>query len=170
MRRRAVSIASFCIAALAPLSPDRGQASLPETPAGTVFRDFLVAYNSGARGEVEAFVRAHYAPDPDRVRRADRVLAGPLLSVRARGDIREVTINDPLDIEVWVHGTVSQAEFILREEEHTIRGVGLLQGMLPPAAITPAADEAQLLARIERYLETNVGGALPGRGPPAART
>lgn len=136
----------------------------PDTPAANVFRGFLTAYNSGSVEQMRSFVRAHYNSND-----AGKIAARTeyWMDIFSRyGSVRphSISINEELDIEVWVQGEISKTwfapEFVLAEGSGKVRATGMLLGMRPPGVDSPAANEAEFVSRIRKYLETNEQAGL----------
>ncbi|NQZ07269.1 MAG: beta-lactamase family protein, partial [Algicola sp.] len=136
----------------------------PKTPAAKVFEAFVIAYNTGSAAKIETFVKAHYGKSG-----AEYVAQKTeyWLDIFYRfGPVRahSLSINQPLDLEVWVQGTTSKAwfapEFLLNKTTHKIRATGMMTGEQPQGTATPAPSDKAFLANLIDYLSANENSGL----------
>lgn len=132
---------------------------LPDTPASEVFLDFIEAYNTGSRSEIESFVRSNYK-STDSASVAEKTEYWTDIYYRfGPANIHSLSIDKSYDIEVWLNGTISKAwfapEFILDNDNGKVKATGMLLGMQPENVRTPAASVEQFINRINDYLDAN---------------
>jgi CubicO group peptidase (beta-lactamase class C family) len=136
----------------------------PQTAAGIVFKDFLEAYNSGSKKEVTKFVDKHYSyTDSEKMNQVVEewmdlyYRLGPV-------DVHSISIDKPLDLEVWLQGNVTKTwfapEFILDTKTSKIKATGLLMGDQPAGVESHSKDESEFLQRINDFLSENEKAGL----------
>lgn len=136
----------------------------PESPASTVFQEFIAAFNTGKVATIEIFVKDNYKKsDSSYVRQ--KVDHWMDLYYRF-GEVRphSISINEAYDLEIWLQGKLSEAwfavEFILDKDIEKVVAVGTLQGVLPPGATRRSPSEDSMLTTLRSYLDKNAEHGL----------
>lgn len=136
----------------------------PDTYAGKVYEEFLIAYNSGDLDDVRQFISDYYGytESGDIDRKTDYWMdiyyrLGPATP-------HETTIDDEYDLEVWLQGSITKTwfapELILNKETKKIRANGLLLGDQPRGMETPSGSEIEFIERLGEYLNSNESHGL----------
>lgn len=131
----------------------------PDTPASTVFQDFIQSYNTGEEDQIRMFVKTHYQAS-NLEKENDRVEYWMDMYHRF-GPVKpyELSINKPYDLEVWLQGTITKSwfapEFIINKKDNKIEGQAMLQGALPDGIKIGLNDEKSMLREFKKYLSEN---------------
>ena len=131
----------------------------PDTPASKVYQEFIHAYESGSKSEMEAFVRTNYKYTEQLkiTQKTENWMDiyhrfGPVT-------VKLISIDKPNDLEIWLQGTVTKVwfavEFMINEDSNKIRAVGMLLGEQPSNKTTPSESFDDFLERLNVYLDSN---------------
>lgn len=131
----------------------------PNTPAGSIFEEFIDSFNSSSLDTISKFVEKNYSSPSQREIQYATEEWMDLYSRFGKIKAHSISINDPYDLEIWVQGEVTKTwfaiEFILNEKTKKIRATGLLMGEQPQGVESFSKNDKEFIDKLTTYLNEN---------------